>query len=117
MAIHEAEYDGAVPVDGYGPGFFRVGGEKLVGPVIVTADGPKAWGGLDDVAALTALGAEVDVLFVGMGPEIARLPAALAQALEDAGLMVETMATPTAARSYNFTLAEGRRVGCALLPV
>ena len=117
MPMRETDYAGAFPVDGYGPGFFRVAGQVHHGAVVVTSDGVLAWGGLEDPAALVALGRSVDVLFVGMCAEIARLPASLAAALEDAGLMVETMSTPSAARSYNVTLAEGRRVACALIPV
>ncbi len=39
------EFSGAVPVDGYGPGFFRVGGVVHYGSVIVTPDGVQPWGG------------------------------------------------------------------------
>ena len=106
-----------MPVDGYGPGFFRVAGVIERGPVIVTAAGARPWSGLDDLPALIALAGQVDVLFLGLGAEIAHPPASLVTTLEDAGLMVEAMATPTAARSYNVTLSEGRRVACALLPV
>ena len=100
VAMAPTEFDGAVPVDGYGPGFFRVAGEKIIGPVIVTGAGPRAWSGLDDAAALTDLAGAIDVLFIGIGPEVGRLPAPLAAALDAAGLMVETMATPTAANGY-----------------
>ena len=117
MAMRETDYAGAVPVDGYGPGFFRVGGQLWHGPVIVTAAGPRPWAGLDDTAALTELAGEIDVLFVGLGGEMGLLPGGIATALDAVGLMVETMATPTAARSYNVTLSEGRRVACALIPV
>ena len=117
MAMRETDYGGAVPVDGYGPGFFRVGGRVHHGPVIVTSDGPAAWHGLDDRAQLAALAGRVDLLFLGLGAEVAAFPTALIGELETAGLMVEPMATPTAARSYNVTLSEGRRVACALLPV
>ena len=98
MAMRETEFDGAVPVDGYGPGFFRVAGQVRRGPVIVTAAGARDWGGVEDAAALTALAGAVDVLFLGMGAEVAHPPKPLVQALEEAGLMVEAMATPTAAR-------------------
>ncbi len=117
MAMKPTDFDGAQPVDGYGPGFFRVGGEVLYGAVIVQAGGAQPWDGLDDHAPLLALAGKIDVLFLGMGEEIARPPADLAQALEDAGVMVEAMASPTAARIYNVTLSEGRRVACALLPL
>lgn len=117
MPMRETLYDGGVPVDGYGPGFFRVAGQVHRGALIVTADGARPWSGLEDSAALVALARSVDVLFLGMGAEIARPPAALVALLEEAGLMVEPMSTPSAARSYNVTLAEGRRVACALIPV
>ncbi|HRO14579.1 MAG TPA: Mth938-like domain-containing protein [Paracoccus sp. (in: a-proteobacteria)] len=117
MPMRETDFDGTVPVDGYGPGFFRVGGQVHRGPVVVTAQGVQSWGGLSDIAALIGLAGRVDVLFLGLGPEIARPPADLAQALQAAGIMVEAMATPAAARTYNVTLSEGRRVACALIPV
>lgn len=117
MALRDPDQPGGAAVDGYGPGFFRVAGQVHHGALIVTADGVQPWGGLDDVAALTGLGPTTDVLFVGMGAEIARLPAALVAMLDNAGLMVEPMSTPSAARSYNLTLSEGRRVACALIPV
>jgi uncharacterized protein len=70
-----------------------------------------------DTDARLALSGRVDVLFLGMGDQIAHPPRDLVEALEQAGVMVEAMASPTAARTYNVTLGEGRRVACALLPI
>lgn len=117
MAVTEAEYGGRVPVDGYGPGFFRIGGQVQHGPVIVTAQGAQPWAGWDDRAALLALAGQVDLLFLGMGGDIAHPPPGLAEALDDAGLRVEAMSTPSAARTYNVLLSENRSVACALIPV
>lgn len=117
MKLSEVQFGALVPVDGYGPGFFRVGGAVLHGPVLVRPEGGGAWGGLDDAAALLALAGAVDVIFCGMGAEIAPLPRALREALEAEGLGVEIMATPAACRTYNVCLAEGRRVAAALLPL
>lgn len=117
MVMKPTEFDGAVPVDGYGPGFFRVGGKVFHGPVLVTQGGGRDWGGLQDSDALIALSGQIDVLFLGMGADIAHPPKVLVQALEQADIMVEAMASPTAARTYNVTLSEGRRVACALIPV
>lgn len=117
MAMKPTDFDGAVPVDGYGPGFFRVGGEVIEGPVLVEQGGAQPWGGLQDHERLLALAGRVDVLFLGMGDRIAHPPADLVGALDDVGVMVEAMASPTAARTYNVTLSEGRRVACALLPL
>lgn len=108
---------GAMPVDGYGPGFFRVGGKVHHGAVIVTDKGMAPWAGLSDRDALLALAGSVDVLFLGMGADVAFPPRELTQALEAVGLMAEPMSSPSAARSYNVTLSEGRRVACALLPL
>lgn len=117
MKMNPTQFGGAVPVDGYGPGFFRVGGQVIQGAVLVTAKGGTAWNGLDDRAPLLALAGLVDVLFIGMGADAAHAPADLVAALRDGGVAVESMASPTAARTYNVTLSEGRRVACALLPL
>ena len=117
MRLNEVRYPGVLPVEGYGPGFFRIGGQLWQGAVLARAEQVTAWGGFDDLAALLALAGEIDVLFVGTGAEIAPLPAPFRRALEDAGIGVEMMASPTACRSYNVLLSEGRRVAAALLPV
>ncbi|WP_432448073.1 Mth938-like domain-containing protein [Aliiroseovarius marinus] len=117
MQFHEVTYDSAQPVDSYGPGFFRVAGKVVHGPVLVTAETASAWGGLDDIDSLTALADQIDVLFLGMGAEIAHPPAALREALEEAGIGIELMGSAAACRTYNVLIAEGRRIALAALPV
>ncbi|MDJ1009506.1 MAG: Mth938-like domain-containing protein [Paracoccaceae bacterium] len=117
MRMTEVEFSEARPVEGYGPGFFRIGGEVYEGAVRVLPSGVAPWGGTDDTADLLAAAGEIDVLFVGTGAEIAPVPAAFRTALEAAGVGVEAMASPAACRTYNVLLSEGRRVGLALLPV
>ncbi|WP_368187559.1 Mth938-like domain-containing protein [Aestuariibius sp. HNIBRBA575] len=117
MRLNEISYNGNLPIDGYGPGFFRVGGDVFNGPHAVLPSGVVAWGGYDDTATLIAALDDLDVLFIGMGAEMAHLPNGFKTTLEEAGLNVEGMASPTAARTYNVLLSEGRRVGVALLPL
>ena len=117
MQLNPVPYGGLRPIEGYGPGFFRIGGEVWRGPVLACADRVEAWGGFDDLERLQALAGEIDVLFVGTGSDIAPLPAGFRRALEEAGVGVEMMASATACRSYNVLLSEGRRVAVALLPV
>lgn len=117
MLLNEIEFATATPIDGYGPGFFRVGGQVLEGAVIVTETGAKGWGGYEDDAALIELAGTVDVIFVGTGAEIAPLPQALRTRLEGEGIGVEVMASPPACRTFNVLLSEGRRVAAALIPV
>lgn len=115
--LTEVTYGIARPIDGYGPDFWRVGGEVLRGPVVVTATGAQIWGGYDDRAPLIALAGQVDVLFIGTGMTIAHLPADFRAVLEAAGLAVEAMDSPAAARTYNVLLSEGRRIAAALIVV
>jgi uncharacterized protein len=118
MRLTEITYSDARPVEGYGPGFFRIGGQVHRGAIaILPSGGPQPWGGYEDTAVLLAAAGQVDVLFVGTGAEIAPLPAGFRRALEAAGIGVEAMASPTAARSYNVLISEGRRIALALLPV
>lgn len=118
MRLNEVRFGDGMPVDGYGPGFFRVGGKVVTGGLIVAPGrDPAVWGGYDDRAPLLDMSAVVDVLFIGTGAEIAHIPADLRAALEAAGIGVEVMASPAACRTYNVLLSEGRRVGLAVRPV
>ncbi|MCD9147625.1 Mth938-like domain-containing protein [Pseudophaeobacter flagellatus] len=117
MQLNEVTFSEARPIDGYGPGFFRVGGEVHEGALLVTATSLTPWAGYEDDAGLLALGGQVDVLLVGTGAEIAHIPAALRSALEGVGLGVEVMNSPAACRTYNVLLSEGRRIALAVLPV
>lgn len=117
MRLNEVTYTQAKPIDGYGPGFFRIGGEVFEGAVTVFPDGVNAWGGYDDTTALLKRAADVDVIFVGTGAEVAHVPPAFREVLEEAGVGVEAMASPAACRTYNVLLSEGRRVALALIPV
>lgn len=117
MRVTEVNFDGAVPIDGYGPGFFRVADKVMEGPVLVTSTRATSWGGLEDIASLEALAGQVDVIFLGMGADIAHAPRGLRDRLEALGLGVEVMNSPAACRTYNVLLSEGRRVAAAVLPV
>ncbi|MEL6565786.1 MAG: Mth938-like domain-containing protein [Pseudomonadota bacterium] len=117
MRLNEIEFTDAKPVEGYGPGFFRVGGEVISGPMLTGPGGTLNWGGYDDVAALVALAGQIDVLFLGTGAEIAHIPGPFRAALDEAGIGVEVMSSPSAARTYNVLLSEGRRIALAAMPV
>lgn len=117
MRLTETDFGGARPIEGYGPGHWRVGGTAISGHVLVTGTGARAWGGYDDLPPLVVLAGEVDVLFIGTGAAIAHPPAPFRAALETAGLAIEAMDSAAAARTYNVLLSEGRRVAAALLVV
>jgi uncharacterized protein len=117
IRMTEITYGQALAIEGYGPGFFRVGTHVLRGACLVTPWDAGPWGGLEDFATPLALQGRIDVLLVGTGGEIAHLPPAFRDALEAAGIGVEVMNSPAAARTYNVLLGEGRRVAACLLTV
>ena len=55
MRLNEITYTDAKPIDGYGPGFFRIGGEVVQGPQVIGPEGITGWGGLADPAPVLAL--------------------------------------------------------------
>ena len=117
MRLTEISYGTAKPIDGYGPGFFRVGGHVLRGACLITPWDAGLWGGFEDSETPLSLAGKIDVLFVGTGSEIAHPPSAFRAAMEAGGIGVEVMNSPAACRTYNVLLSEGRRIAVALLPV
>jgi len=117
MRLNEVSFSDAKPVDGYGPGFFRIGGQVFEGPVWTSPAGPMSWGGYGDTDPLVQLAGDIDILFVGTGAETAHVPRDFRETLEAAGVGVEAMNSPAACRTYNVLLAEGRRMALALIPV
>ena len=118
MNLSEIQYSaGQAPVDGYGPGFFRVEGKVFEGGLFITSQGQTAWDGFADLAPLIAAADDYDVIFIGTGAEIAPLPAEVSTALTEADVPFDVMSSPSAARTYNVLLSEGRRIALAVLPV
>ncbi|MFT4714863.1 MAG: hypothetical protein ACI861_000396 [Paracoccaceae bacterium] len=117
MQISEINFDGPLPIDSYGPGFFRLEGHVHQGPLVLMPGVLRPWDKPMDFGIFIENASLFDVLFFGTGKEIAPLPEDIATQLEQAGIGVEIMATPTACRTYNMLLAEGRRIAAALIPV
>ena len=113
MNLSEVVYGAGVPIDGYGPGHWTVGGHRWEGGVLVLPSGPSAWTPNDPTPVLAAR-QTIDLVILGTGAEIAHAPPAFRDPLEEAGIGVEVMASPQAARTYNVLLGEGRRVAVAL---
>lgn len=118
MRMTEMDFDGQNPVEGYGPGGFRVASDWHEGSVLLMPTEilplvpPLSIEALQPV--LTAPD-PVDVLLVGMGPDIAPLPQELRAAFDEAWIGIEVMSTPAACRTYNVLLVEARRVAAALI--
>jgi uncharacterized protein len=117
MQMTEVTYADAIPIDSYGPGFFRIGGEVIEGGAVIHAKGARSWAGYGDVQAVLALAREIDFILLGTGAAMTPVPADFRETLEAAGIGVEPMASPSACRTYNVLVSEGRRVAAVVLPV
>jgi uncharacterized protein len=115
----------APSIDGYGAGGFRLSGEWHAGSLLILADEARAWpvASLAEVSRETlapvfeAGRAEVEFLLLGTGAANALPPKAVRQGLLAAGMGLEFMDTPSAARLYNVLTSEGRRLAAALIAV
>ena len=117
MRVVPVSYSGMFPIEGYGPGFFRISGEVQEGMIAVLPSGVTSWQGMEDSRCICAARDEIDLLLVGTGPNARSLPERFCNAVGTCGIEVEAMPTPAACRTYNVLLAEGRRVAVALMPV
>ena len=115
----------APSIDAYGDGGFRLNGVRHEGSLLIVGDEARAWP-VADPAELTreslapvleAGRAGVEFLLLGMGARNALPPRAVREALQRAGLGLEFMDTPAAAKLYNVLTAEGRRLAAALIAV
>lgn len=111
-------------VQGYGPGRFRISEVEHTGPVLVGPEATFRWPvsdaaalAPDNLAPLLAVRPALEILIVGCGARAVFVAPAMRAALKAAGLGLEVMDTGAACRTYNVLLAEGRRVGAALIPV
>jgi uncharacterized protein len=124
VATSSAHYPGRAPIDSYGNGGFRFAGMSHRGSILCLPSGIYAWSAaapadltLQAFAAVICEARELQILLLGTGSNQVFPPREIRRALEAAGFGVEPMATGAAARTYNVLLAEGRRVGAALLAV
>lgn len=115
----------APSLDAYGQGGFRLSGERVEGSVLIVRDEARSWPVAsaadltpDALAPVFEAGrAEVEFVLLGMGPVNALPPRPVREALQRAGIGLEFMDTPTAARLYNVLTSEGRRVAAALIAI
>lgn len=117
MHVNEVKFYDVIPIDSYGPGFFRVEGKVLKSGIVCSSSGVFLWKGYEDFTCLENLQNKIDVIFIGTGNEIYQIPEYFRKRIQKIGLALEIMSTPSACRTYNVLLSEGRRIAVAALPV
>ncbi|MBT1154294.1 Mth938-like domain-containing protein [Aminobacter anthyllidis] len=124
LIIREAHFPGRAPVDAYGDGGFRFADMSHRGSILCLPSGIYGWQPTDPLALqaadferLFAEAGDVEILLVGMGKELRRLPEGLRTALKAVRISADPMSTGAAVRTYNVLLAEDRAVAAAFIAV
>ncbi len=112
-------------IDSFGAGGFRVSGLWRPGSLLVLDDQPQDWRpnrlenvAAEDFAAVIGAGTAVsEFVLLGTGAVQALPPVGAREALRAAGLGLEFMSTPNAARTYGVLISQGRRPALALISV
>jgi uncharacterized protein len=122
--MRAAHFPGRAPIDAYGNGGFRFADMSHRGSLLCLPSGIYGWEPRDpaalaraDFARLFAEAAGIEVLLVGMGTDLRRLPQDLREALRAERISADSMSTGAAVRTYNVLLAEDRAVAAALVAV
>ena len=110
-------------IERYGENGFRVAGIIYRGSVLVFPDRTLLWSAVrvsdvtwESMAPVVEHGG-VKILLLGLGRGMRVVPPTLRSALHAAGIVLESMDTGAACRTYNVLVAEDRRVAAALLPL
>ena len=117
--------EGRQIIQGYGVNGFKVNGVSYDCAIIVSPMKTRSWAAPsdfsnlseEDFSPLADQAGEIDVVLLGCGARGEFFPPKLRAALKEKGLIIESMDTGAACRTYNVLMAEGRRVTAALMPM
>lgn len=124
IVVREAHFPGRAPIDAYGNGGFRFAGMSHRGSLLCLPSGIHGWEPADpaklalgDFGKVLAEAGTIEILLVGTGTDLKRLPADLRDALRARGISSDPMSTGAAVRTFNVLLAEDRAVAAAFVAV
>lgn len=119
-----ANFPQQVGIDAYGNGGFRFADISHKGSLLCLPGRMQNWSvsvpaelSLASLQPVLDLADEIDVLLIGLGPDIVAIDPGIRQALRERKVIVEATQTGGAVRTYNVLLAEERAVAAALIAV
>lgn len=109
-------------IQSYAKGTFKVSGIRHQGSILALPETTRSWqlGNVRDLS-LTSLQPilevepAIEIVVVGCGTSLVRLPLTLREVLRSRDVGIEAMDTGAACRTYNVLVNEGRRVAAALV--
>jgi uncharacterized protein len=114
----------SAPIEAYGKGGFAFADMSHRGSLLCLPEAIWAWpvGKAEDIdqmalARVFAAAAGIDTLIIGTGTDVWLPPPALREALRAVRVVLDTMQTGPAVRTYNIMIGERRRVAAALIAV
>lgn len=114
----------SAPIESYGKGGFYFADMSHQGSLLCLPDAIWAWDVSDpkqiDQYSLKRVfdnANAIDTLIIGTANQVWIAPAPLRTLLRQAGIMMDTMQTGPAIRTYNIMIGERRRVAAALIAV
>ncbi|WP_377288632.1 Mth938-like domain-containing protein [Rhizobium sp. SG2393] len=124
IEMKAAHFPGRAPIDAYGNGGFRFADMSHRGSILLLPSGIYAWEaeegdplGVERFRRVIDEARDIEVLLVGTGKDLRRLPLPLKDVLKGSGISSDPMSTGAAVRTYNVMLAESRAVAAALIAV
>ena len=112
------------PIEAYGKGGFAFAGMSHRGSLLCLPDAIWAWDVTDparidrtSLERVFAAASSIDTLLIGTGTGVWLPPPELRQALKAVRVVLDTMQTGPAVRTYNIMIGERRRVAAALIAV
>ncbi|WP_439272410.1 Mth938-like domain-containing protein [Pseudochrobactrum sp. HB0163] len=124
IEIREAHFPGRAPIDAYGNGGFRFAEMSHRGSLLCLPSGIHGWEpkrppvlAADDLAMILEQANDIEILLVGTGMELHRIPEEVRAILRAHRIAADPMSTGAAVRTYNVLLAEDRAVAAALIAV
>ncbi|OLL53822.1 hypothetical protein KAE70_07750 [Bartonella henselae] len=123
IQIREAHFPGRAPIDAYGNDGFRFADMSHRGSIICV---PSGIYGIDmtgpvptqeDISRVLEESDQIEILLIGTGVELLRLPEELRVLLWEKRISSDTMSTGAAVRTFNVLLAEDRAVAALLFAV
>ena len=114
----------SAPIEAYGQGGFVFDGMSHRGSLLCLPEAICAWPvirpqQIDEAALARVFNAAggIDTLIIGTGSDIWLPPSGLREALRAVRVVLDTMQTGPAIRTYNIMIGERRRVAAALIAV
>ena len=114
----------SAPIEAYGHGGFAFADMSHRGSLLCLPEAIWAWpvSKADEIdkttlARVFEAAAGIDTLIIGTGTDVWLAPPALREALRAVRVVLDTMQTGPAVRTYNIMIGERRRVAAALIAV